>query len=86
MKKYNKKTLARVLCLFFVLSAFGGGLISSEKLLGGGQTYAIDLPDNVIEGGIVEVQTRRVRRQMIVLLYLMMAKTLKVRILLRMKR
>lgn len=54
MKKYNKKTLARVLCLFFVLSAFGGGLISSEKLLGGGQTYAIDLPDNVIEGGIVE--------------------------------
>ena len=54
MKKYNKKAFARVLCLFFVLSAFGGGLIASEKSLGGGQTYAIDLPDHVIEGGIVE--------------------------------
>ncbi len=42
MKHCNKKLLARVLCLFFVFSAFGGGLLSSGKWLGEGQSYAID--------------------------------------------
>lgn len=36
MKHYNKKLLTRMLCLFFVFSAFGGGLLSSGKWLGGG--------------------------------------------------
>ena len=35
MKHYNKKLLTRMLCLFFVFSAFGGGLLSSGKWLGG---------------------------------------------------
>ena len=36
MKGFSKKALAKVLCLFFVFSAFGGGLLSSGKWLGGG--------------------------------------------------
>ena len=44
MKHYNKKLLARMLCLFFVFSAFGGGLLSSGKWLGGGQSYATEAP------------------------------------------
>ena len=49
MKPFNKKTLALLLCMFFAISAFSGGLLSSEKLLGGGQSYAVDAPAGRIE-------------------------------------